>query len=642
MKKLIFPVVFVSTLLFSSCTQKNYDFLYKTFRGTREVSEDVDKVKVEMPADIVITIQPAGVISMNGEPGTYKILDDKPGYITILSELQHGSVVINQSFQYVKDDSTLIMMGDTPEENITLYTGQQMLENKLKSFVKVRLTADIADLTQDQKDMLGILFRAADIMDDLFWKEAYPGDKDSLLSSAGNPTLKDLFTINYGPWERLNDDKPLSDKYGEKPAGANFYPTGMSVDEFQNFNDPDKTSQYTLIRRDTAGNLISVWYHDAFSDKVREAASLLDKAAGLAQDPGFKKYLKLRSEALLTDKYYDSDAAWMQMKNNDIDFVVGPIENYEDQLFNYKAAHEAFILLKDHDWSNKLKKVSSMLPELQKGLPVPAKFRDKVPSANSDLNVYNVIYYAGDCNAGSKTIAINLPNDPEVRAKFGSRKLQLKNTIRDKFEKILVPISNVLIAEDQRKYIDFDAFFENTMYHEVAHGLGVDYTVDGKGSVRDALKDTYSALEEGKADILGLYIISKLADSGQHENKDLMNNYVTFLAGIFRSVRFGASSAHGVANMIRFYYFQEAGAFTRDEATGTYRVNFEKMKGAIKNLSAKLLTIQGTGDYEAATDLIRENGYVRKQLQKDLRELNNMNIPVDIIFDQGPSVAGLK
>ena len=285
----------------------------------------------------------------------------------------------------------------------------------------------------------------------------------------------------------------------------------------------------------------------------------------------------------------------MKMKNNDIDFVVGPIENYEDKLFNYKAAHEAFILIKDQEWSKKLTKIASMLPKLQRELPVPEKFKKTVPSTNSDLNVYNAVYYAGDCNAGSKTIAINLPNDPIVRTKYGSRKLQLKNAIRYKFEKILVPISNVLISEDQRKYIDFDAFFENTMFHEVAHGLGVDYTVNGKGEVREALKDTYSAIEEGKADILGLYIVTKLAEAGELGDKDLMTNYVTFLAGIFRSVRFGASSAHGIANMIRFYYFQEAGAFSRDEATGTYSVNFDKMKEAITNLSNEIINYSGTG-----------------------------------------------
>jgi hypothetical protein len=330
----------------------------------------------------------------------------------------------------------------------------------------------------------------------------------------------------------------------------------------------------------------------------------------------------------------------MQMKNNDIDIVIGPIENYEDQLYNYKAAHESFILIKDQEWSKRLAGLAELLPVLQKDLPVDDQFKKEIPSSNSDINVYDAVYYAGDCNAGSKTIAINLPNDPEVRTKFGSRKLQLKNSIRYKFENILLPISEVLIAEDQRKYIDFDAFFENTMFHEVAHGLGVDYTINGKGQVRTALMDTYTALEESKADILGLFIVTRLAEMGELKDKDLMTNYVTFMAGIFRSVRFGAASAHGKSNMIRFYYFQEAGAFTRDEATGTYRVDFEKMKEAMTNLTREIITIQAYGDYEKSSKLIELKGFIRDDLQKDLNRLSEKDIPVDLVFEQGKNVAG--
>ncbi|HYW96340.1 MAG TPA: Zn-dependent hydrolase [Bacteroidales bacterium] len=642
MKKLFIPGLILLLFLLTTCKSKDYGYLYNTYRGSQVVSKNVAGTDVDMAAEIIVDVEPAGVITINGVLGSYEILDDKEDYVTLLSQVQKQEVAVTQTFQYLKNDSVLVMLGDTPEKNITLYTEPQILERKLNAFAEVPLTADLSKLSQNQKEMLKVLFRAADVMDDLFWKEAYPGNRDSLFASTDNETLKKLFKINYGPWERLNGDKPLLEKYGIKPAGANFYPVNMTVEEFENFDDPNKSSQYTLIRRDDSGNLKSVWYHDGFSEKILKASSLLKQAADLADDPGFKKYLTLRADALLSDNYYASDAAWMQMKNNDIDFVVGPIENYEDKLFNYKAAHEAFILIKDRDWSNKLKKIADMLPQLQRELPVPEKFKKTVPSTNSDLNVYDAVYYAGDCNAGSKTIAINLPNDPSVREKYGSRKLQLKNAIRYKFEKILVPISNVLISEDQRRYIDFDAFFENTMFHEVAHGLGVDYTVNGKGEVREALKDTYSSIEEGKADILGLYIVTKLAQAGELGDKDLMTNYVTFMAGIFRSVRFGASSAHGVANMIRFYYFQEAGAFTRDEDTGTYRVNFEKMKDAITNLSREIITIQGTGDYDAAKNLIRDKGYVKEQLQKDLDKLKDMNIPVDIIFDQGPSVLGLE
>jgi hypothetical protein len=258
----------------------------------------------------------------------------------------------------------------------------------------------------------------------------------------------------------------------------------------------------------------------------------------------------------------------MAMKTSNIDFVVGPIENYEDRLFGYKAAHEAFVLVKDLDWSAQLEKFTSMLPDLQKGLPVPAEYKAETPGTDSDMNVYYALYYGGDCNAGSKTIAINLPNDSEVQLKVGSRKLQLKNSMQAKFEKILVPIADILIDESQRKYITFDAFFENTTFHEVAHGMGIKNTINEMGEVRTALKDYYSSIEEAKADIMGLYLVTKLYEMGEITSGEVMNNYVTFFAGIFRSSRFGASSAHGRANMLTLKYFAANNAF--DSATQWY------------------------------------------------------------------------
>jgi hypothetical protein len=381
-------------------------------------------------------------------------------------------------------------------------------------------------------------------------------------------------------------------------------------------------------------------YHEAYPDQVQQAADLLRQASELAEDRGFKKYLKLRAEALLSDDYYPSDMAWMDMKDNDIDFVVGPIENYEDNRYNYKAAHESFLLIKDKDWSDKLAYVNSVLARMQKSLPVPEDYKQEIPGSSSDLGAYDVIYYSGDCNAGSKTIAINLPNDERVQASKGSRKLQLKNAIRFKFEQILVPISNVLIAEEQRDHVTFDAFFENTMYHEVAHGLGLNQTINGRGTVRSALKEQYSALEEGKADILSLFLITRMYEEGMLGERDLMDNYVTFMASIFRSVRFGAASSHGKANMIRFYYFQELGAFSRD-LNGTYTIRFDAMKHAIDELSNLILTTQGDGNYELARQLVEEKGFIREELQSDLDRLKELDIPVDIVFKQGPGQVGL-
>ena len=487
--------------------------------------------------------------------------------------------------------------------------------------------------------MLKLLFQVADIMEELYWAQVFP-DKEVALSSMTNEHVIRFFKINYGPWERLNGNLPYLSDYGMKPAGSGYYPADMTQKEFESLEDDAKTSLYTLITRNSEGNLEVIPYHVAYAGQVEKAAILLHKAAKLADDKGFKKYLQLRAEALLTDDYYPSDMAWMDMKNNDIDFVVGPIENYEDALFNYKAAHESFILIKDKTWSEKLAYINSVLPQMQKSLPVPENYKSETPGSDSDLGAYDVVYYTGDCNAGSKTIAINLPNDVRVQANKGSRKLQLKNAIRYKFEEILVPIGNILIAEEQREHVTFNAFFENIMYHEVAHGLGINQTLDGR-TVRSALKEQYSALEEGKADILSLYLITQMKEMGMMKEKDLMDNYVTFMASIFRSIRFGVASSHGKSNMIRFYYFQEMGAFTKDLGTGTYQIDFERMQLAMNSLANLILTTQGDGNYELAKRLVEEKGFIREELQADLDRLKDLSIPVDIVFNQGPELLGI-
>ncbi len=514
------------------------------------------------------------------------------------------------------------------------------MQKKVNEFAPVELRVDIINLSDKEKQMLPILFDVAEIMDELFWLQTY-GNKEELLSKITDDATRDFVMINYGPWERLNDNKPFVEGYGEKPLGANFYPLDMTREEFEAFQAPDKTSLYTVIVRNADGKLESVPYHIAYKEKIDKAADLLRKAAELAEDEGLKKYLSLRADALQTDDYYASDLAWMDMKNNKIDFVVGPIENYEDALFNYKAAYEAYILVKDLDWTQKINRFAALLPKLQESLPVEPAYKKEKPGIDSDLGVYEVAYYAGDCNSGSKTIAINLPNDPRVHLEKGSRKLQLKNAMKAKFEKILLPIGNMLIAEDQRDHIKFDAFFENVMFHEVGHGLGIKNLVNGKGTVHEALKEMHSALEEGKADILGLYMVSQLAQMGELPEKDMMDNYVTFVAGIFRSVRFGAASSHGKANMVCFNYLKERGAFERLPESGTYRINFDKMTEAMNSLAKDILTLQGNGDYAGVKKLFEEKGFIPVELQADLNRVAEANIPRDINCIQGKELLGL-
>lgn len=517
---------------------------------------------------------------------------------------------------------------------------QEQVDTRLAIYAPVDLSADISHLNENEKQIIAILYDVAAIMDDLFWQQTL-GNKEAFVKKITDDNTRQFAMINYGPWDRLNNNKPFIDGIAEKPAGANFYPVDMTKEEFEAFEDPNKSSLYTLVRRNEDGTLRSVWYHDAYATKLVQAADLMKQAADLAEDEGLKKYLTIRAEALMTDSYQASDFAWLEMKTSKIDFVVGPIENYEDGLFGYKAAFESFILIKDMEWSQRLDKFASLLPDLQKGLPIEEAYKQEIPGADADLNAYDVTYYAGDCNAGSKTIAINLPNDEEVQLQAGSRKLQLKNAMRAKFDKILVPIAEMLIDPAQQKHVTFDAFFGNTMFHEVAHGMGIKNTINGQGTVRNALKEQYSAVEEGKADIMGLYLVTKLFEMGEISEGEVMDNYVTFFAGIFRSSRFGAASAHGKANMMRFNYFEEKSVFTRSEE-GYYTIDFEKMKAAMISLMQDILHIQGDGSYDLARQWVGEKGTIPPQLQADLDRLNQSNIPVDIVFNQGKAFVGLE
>ncbi len=517
---------------------------------------------------------------------------------------------------------------------------QPTLREKVAEYATVRLETSPAGLTEKERRMIPLLIDAAKVMDGLYWQQAY-GDRESLLAKIGDPDARRFVEINYGPWDRLDDNKPFVSGVGAKPLGADFYPPDMTKGQFEAAASasPEAAKQlkslYTLVTRPSGGGLVAVPYHEAYAAPLKMAAAKLREAAALAEDKGLRKYLELRAQALTTDEYRASDMAWLDMKTNTVDVVIGPIETYEDRLFGYKAAYEAYVLVKDKEWSRRLARYAVLLPELQKGLPVADAYKKEKPGSDSDLNVYDVLYYAGDSNAGGKTIAINLPNDEEVQLKKGARRLQLKNTMRAKFDKIMVPIANLLIAEDQRANVKFDAFFADTMFHEVAHGLGIKNTLTGKGTVREALKDQASGLEEGKADVLGLYLIDKLIERGDYRDSQLMDNYVTFLAGIFRSIRFGASEAHGIANLVRFNYFAKMGAFSRDEKTGTYRVHADKMRAAVDSLSAKIIQLQGDGDYDGAVRFVQENGSLSPALKTDIERIGSAGIPLDVVFEQG-------
>lgn len=524
-----------------------------------------------------------------------------------------------------------------PEETAT---PAPSMKPRLAKYTSFRLETDLSVLSDRERRMIPILIEAAQVMDGLYWFQAY-GDREALLSSFTDPDMRRFIEINYGPWDRLAGNEPFVPGIGPKPPGANFYPPDMTKEEFEAAAaaSPQQAealrSLYTFVRRAPDGGLRAVPYHEQFAAPLQQAAAKLREAAALAESPSLRRYLELRAQALLDDNYQPSDLAWLDMKDNTIEVVIGPIETYEDALFGYKAAYEGYVLVKDKEWSARLARYADLLPSLQDSLPIEGRYKQEKPGTDSDLNAYDAVYYAGDANAGSKTIAINLPNDEEVQLQKGTRRLQLKNAMRAKFDKILVPITDLLIAEDQRRHIQFDAFFANTMFHEVAHGLGIKNTLTGKGSVREAMKEKASALEEGKADILGLHMVTQLHRRGELGDADLMDNYVTFLGGLFRSIRFGASSAHGIANLVRFNFFREQGAFSKDDASGTYRVNFEAMQQSVNALSEKILRLQGDGDYDGVTQLFTEMGEIGPSLRQDLDRLAEAGIPVDVVFEQG-------
>lgn len=513
--------------------------------------------------------------------------------------------------------------------NVSISKEVNRMQKKVDAYALVELKADLSGLGKGDVAMLPFLKEAAKIIDQLFWMQAF-GDK-SVFDTIQDKATRDFVAIQYGPWDRLNGNEPFVKGYGEKPAGANFYPLDMTEAEYEKLADPDKKSLYSMIRRDERGGLKVIPYSEYFKPQLTKISELLLKAAATAQDKGFKKYLTLRAKDLLSNEYLASDMAWMDMKDNAVDFVIGPIENYEDQRYGNKAAFESYLLVKDKVWSKKLERFSALMPKLQASLPCEPKYKMEKPATGNDMNVYEALYYAGDCNSGSKTIAINLPNDERVQLSKGSRKLQLKNTMQAKFDQILLPISDLLIDPAQKKYIRFDAFFENVMFHEVAHGLGIKNTLNGSGSVRSVLKDQYSGIEEAKADILGVYMVNKLVEMKELQRKE-MEAYVTFLAGIFRSVRFGVSSAHGRANMLEFNFLYERGAFVRDSKTGYYKVNQANMRQAVADLGGVILKLQGDGDYAGTVKLMEKYSVMGQQLVDDLAKVAAADIPKDIRF----------
>ncbi len=593
-------------------------------------------------------------------------------------------------------------LGISPKRPVKGYP----LEERVRSYKKVKLTTDTLRLSEAEKLCLFHLIKAAEQVDLIFWEQAYM-DKESAFRRVKDTLLREFMEINYGPWDRLNGNAPFMEGVGPKPLGSNFYPVDFDpkrlgkseaealMDPYVTINriievpvgqpmpmqappdpkskTPPKRVELIPMNTENGGPITDFVEFQRYGEQFQSYLALIkehmDKAADAiqAEDAELAAYLRARAVSMFADRYIETDIEWLKLDSK-LDIIIGPIENYEDQLAGKKTAFEAFVLVRDKEWGDKLKEYLVWLPKLQAELPVKREYKP-VLGANSEngdgtnlpgmpvmapnfppiprpdgpqsqLAVFDAVFYAGDCNAGSKTIAVNLPNHEVIQEHWGTRRSQLKNTMRLKFEHILMPISKEVIHKSQRKNVKFDAFFNNVMFHEVAHGLGVKNLVsDPDKTVRDALGSAYSAIEECKADVLGLYMVTSLHEAGVLKGK-LEDFYITFVASVYRSVRFGATSAHGKANMVIYNTLMSKGCLELSESKGL-KVNVAKMKLAIRDLAAELLYIQGDGDVNKAQQMLNERGSVGAALKQQLDALQKKNIPVDLIFEQGINALGL-
>ena len=516
------------------------------------------------------------------------------------------------------------------------------LDTKIARFAPVDIAASIDALPPGETAALQHIVKAAEVMDQLFLEQVWEGNP-ALLQKISQDTTPEgrarqhYFMINKGPWSRLDHNEVfLPGDFGvpPKPAQAGYYPADATKEEVDKWITSLKgdahvqaTSFFTVIRRGPDGKLMAVPYNVAYQDKVKQAADHLRQAADLTTQPTLKKFLQLRADAFLSNDYFASDMAWMELDAS-IEPTIGPYETYEDEWFGYKAAFEAFVTLRDDAETQKLAKFGAELQGLENALPIDPKIRNAKLGALAPIRVVNVVFTAGDGNRGVQTAAFNLPNDDRVIKEKGSKRVMLKNVQDAKFQKVLLPIAGVALAPADRSNVSFDAFFTHILMHELMHGLGP-HQVTGKANtaVRLALKDTYSAIEEAKADISGLWALQQLADKGVVSKQIADTMYTTFLASAFRSIRFGITEAHGKGIALQLNHLLDQGAFVVN-ADGTFSVNNAKIKDAVAGLTRDLMMLQANGDYTGAQALLKKMVVIRPEVQAVLDKLKG--VPVDI------------
>ena len=528
------------------------------------------------------------------------------------------------------------------------------LEQKIARFAPTEISADITKLTPGDAKALNKIIEAAQLMDPIFLHQVWSGNAELLQklkmdTSATGQELLHYFQINMGPWSLLDNNTPFINKAPkEKPIGANYYPEGMTKEKFNawikglNEKEREKANGFFYVIQDVEnGVLQSIPYSIEYREWLEPAAKLLKEAAQSTENSSLKKYLTSRADAFVNNDYYASDVAWMEL-DAPIELTIGPYETYMDELFNYKAAFEVFVTLRDDAESAKLEKFSGYLQEIEDNLPFDAKYRNPKLAALSPIRVVDVIYAAGEGNRGVQTAAFNLPNDERVIREKGSKRIMLKNMQEAKFNKILVPISRMVLSQAQQNYVSFDAFFTHILAHELMHGLGPhNIMVNGKETnVRQELKELYSAIEEAKADITGLFALQFLIDKGLLDKKMQEEMYSTYLASMFRSVRFGVNEAHGKGVAIQFNYLTDEGAIKINKTDGTFDFDSVKIKNAVKKLTGEILTLEAEGSYAKAKALIGKYAIIRPVMQSGLDKLGSIPIDIEPQFSLVPKATG--
>lgn len=527
----------------------------------------------------------------------------------------------------------LIIFGSCENNQKISHTDKSFSSNNILK--EIRLEADLEQYTTEQKQMIKLFIKASKYIDSIFFYENLD-NFDEVFSKIDDPALQKKFIDNFGLWDRLNENKPFIKGYESKPLGGNFYPVDLTKEEFQNFDDNCKNSHYSFIRRDENRNLICIPYHIQLKKYNDSITSILLRASELCESENFKEYLIQRVADIQTDNYIKSDSLWVRLQDNSIDFIIGPTQIFDDNLFNLKAEHQSFILLKDEVWTEKMHRYNKWLKFLQKAIPVPEEYRAEEPGSNTSISVYDIIYYGGSGKAGGALISTVLPLESETQISQGVKNLQFKNIVALKFKEILQPISKIVLTDIQEEYISKDAFVLNAILYEMANSLGIKNTIDNNGTVREALNDYFTIADYLKSYSLSLFLAEKLYEVNEIDN-DLRDNYFTFVVNLFRLIRFGLNNDYAISNLVCYNYLVENKAITYDNDSHII-INFDKIRPTIEQLIKDIIILQGNGDYEGVKNFIESRNYVDIYLYNIITIINEEKIPTDITILQGEDV----